>query len=69
MKDAVWELISIIEDLEKKLKEKEEDLNAVLEYLHYKGIYITVHTKQLSSDLDNKVIIDKEEVSFGSDKE
>ena len=68
MKDVVYELVNIISDLEKKLKEKEEDLNAVIDYLHYKGIYITVHSKQLSSDLDNKVLIDKIPVSDGSDK-
>lgn len=59
MKDAVYELVNIISDLEKKLKEKEDDLNAVIDYLHYKGIYITVHNKHLSSDLDNKTLVEK----------
>lgn len=59
MKNVVLELVDMIADLEKKLKEKDDDLNAVIDYLYYKGIYITVHNKHLSSDLDNKVLVEK----------
>lgn len=54
MKNIIYELVNQIADLEKKLKEKEEDLNKVIDYLHYKGIYITVHSEYLSSELDKK---------------
>lgn len=60
MKNVIYELVDMIADLEKKLKEKEEDLNAVIDYLRYKGIYITVHNKQLSSELDNIILTDNE---------
>lgn len=67
MKNVIYELVDMIADLEKKLKEKEEDLNAVIDYLHYKGIYITVHNKQLSSELDNIILTDNE-INKGSEK-
>lgn len=60
MRNVIYELVDMIADLEKKLKQKEEDLNAVIDYLHYKGIYITVHSKQLSSKLDNIILTDNE---------
>lgn len=54
MKNVIYELVNQIADLEKKLKEKEEDLEKLIDYLHYKGIYITVHSEYLSSELDKE---------------
>ena len=54
MKNIIYELVNQIADLEKKLDEKEKDLNKVLEYLRYRNIYITVHSEYLSSELDKE---------------
>jgi len=54
MKSVIYELVNQIADLEKKLKEKEEDLEKLIDYLHYKGICITVHSEYLSSELDKE---------------
>lgn len=54
MRNVINELVDMIADLEKKLKEKEDDLNKVIDYLANKGIYITVHREHLSSKLDEE---------------
>jgi len=52
MKQVILTMLDIIADLEKKLKQKEDDLNKVINYLAMKGIYITVHSEELTSKLD-----------------
>ncbi len=52
MKQVILTMLDIIADLEKKLKQKEDDLNKVINYLAMKGIYITVHGEELFSKLD-----------------
>ena len=52
MKQVILTMLDIIADLEKKLKQKEDDLNKVINYLAMKGIYITVHGEELFSELD-----------------
>lgn len=54
MKNVINELVDMIADLEKKLKQKEDDLNKVIDYLAKKGIYISVHSEYLSSELDKE---------------
>lgn len=60
MKNVIYELVNQIGDLEKELKEKETDLNKLIDYLHYKGIHITVHSEYLSSELDEENNLESE---------